>query len=59
MEHRIGGLEKENNGAAVSSHGMNHQIMCEIRETKINNIVNDIPLLEVEGEQSGEFLVVS
>jgi len=59
LEHRIGGLEKENNGAAVSSDGMNHQIMSEIRERKINNIADDIPLLEVEGEQSGDLLVIS
>jgi 2-oxoglutarate ferredoxin oxidoreductase subunit alpha len=59
LEHRVGGLEKQNNGAAVSSDGMNHQVMGEIRERKINNIINDIPLLEVEGEQSGDLLVIS
>jgi 2-oxoglutarate ferredoxin oxidoreductase subunit alpha len=58
LEHRIGGLEKQNNGSAVSSDGMNHQIMSEIRANKIDGIKNDIPLLEVEGEQSGELLVV-
>jgi 2-oxoglutarate ferredoxin oxidoreductase subunit alpha len=58
LEHRIGGLEKQNNGAAVSSDGMNHQIMCELRERKISQIANDIPLLEVEGEQSGDLLVI-
>jgi 2-oxoglutarate ferredoxin oxidoreductase subunit alpha len=58
LEHRVGGLEKLNNGAAVSSDGANHQLMCEIRERKINNIVDDIPLLEVEGEQSGDLLVI-
>ena len=58
LEHRIGGLEKQNNGTAVSSDGMNHHIMCEIREQKVNNIVNDIPLLEVHGDDSGELLVI-
>ena len=32
--------------------------MCEIRERKINNIVDDIPSLEVEGDKSGKLLVV-
>jgi len=59
LEHRIGGLEKQNNGSAVSSEGTNHQLMCEIRERKIKNIENDIPLAEVEGEQSGDLLVIS
>ncbi|MDR0927856.1 MAG: 2-oxoacid:acceptor oxidoreductase subunit alpha [Ignavibacteria bacterium] len=58
MEHRIGGLEKQNNGNAVSSDGMNHQVMSEIRDRKISQIANDIPLLEVEGSQNGDILVV-
>ena len=58
LEHRIGGLEKQNNGSVVSSDGMNHQIMCEIRAKKIEGIVRDIPDLEIIGEQSGELLVV-
>jgi len=58
LEHRIGGLEKLNNGAAVSSDGMNHQTMCEIRERKVNNIANDLPLLEVNGDPSGDLLVI-
>jgi 2-oxoglutarate ferredoxin oxidoreductase subunit alpha len=58
LEHRIGGLEKQNNGSAVSSDGANHQIMVEIRQKKVDNIANDIPLLEVEGEQKGDILVL-
>lgn len=58
LEHRVGGLEKQNNGAVVSSDGMNHQIMSEIRDNKIKGIVNDIPDLEVIGDESGDILVV-
>lgn len=58
LEHRIGGLEKENNGSAVSSNGINHEIMTEIRQRKISNIANDIPLVEVVGEQKGNLLVL-
>ncbi len=58
LEHRIGGLEKQNNGSAVSSDGMNHQVMTDIRQEKIDNIANDIPLAEVEGEQNGDLLLI-
>ncbi len=58
LEHRLGGLEKQNNGSAVSSDGMNHQIMSEIRDKKIKGIANDIPDLEIIGDQSGDLLVV-
>jgi 2-oxoglutarate ferredoxin oxidoreductase subunit alpha len=33
--------------------------MVEIRANKIANIVNDIPLAEVQGEQQGDLLVLS
>jgi 2-oxoglutarate ferredoxin oxidoreductase subunit alpha len=58
LEHRVGGLEKQNNGSAVSSDGINHQIMCDIRNKKIIGIENDIPELEVIGEQNGDLLVI-
>lgn len=59
LEHRIGGLEKEDITGLVSQDPMNHQKMSEIRANKVANIANDIPLLEVEGEESGDLLVVA
>jgi 2-oxoglutarate ferredoxin oxidoreductase subunit alpha len=59
MEHRIGGLEKDNGSGLVSHDPMNHQRMCEIRAEKIDNIANDIPEVVVDGPESGELLVVS
>jgi 2-oxoglutarate/2-oxoacid ferredoxin oxidoreductase subunit alpha len=58
MEHRIGGLEKEDVSGIVSHDPMNHQKMVEIRQKKVENIANDIPLAEVEGEQEGDLLVI-
>jgi 2-oxoglutarate/2-oxoacid ferredoxin oxidoreductase subunit alpha len=58
MEHRIGGLEKEDGSGIVSHDPMNHQRMVEIRQKKVENIANDIPLVEVEGEQEGDLLVI-
>lgn len=59
LEHRIGGLEKDNGSGLVSHDPMNHQRMCEIREEKVQLIANDIPLLEVDGPESGDLLVIS
>lgn len=59
MEHRIGGLEKENGSGLVSHDPMNHQKMCEIRAKKIENIAFDIPEVIVDGPESGDLLVIS
>jgi len=59
LEHRIGGLEKDNGSGLVSHDPMNHQRMCEIRAEKIARIADDIPLAEVDGPESGDLLVIS
>jgi len=59
MEHRIGGLEKEDGSGVVSTDPMNHQKMVETRQRKIENIANDIPELEVVGEAEGDLLLLS
>lgn len=58
LEHRIGGLEKQNITGNVSYDGENHQLMVQLRAKKIKNIANDIPELEIEGEKKGELLVL-
>lgn len=57
FQHRIGGLEKDIDGC-VSHDPENHQKMVEIREEKVNRIVEMVPALEVIGEKEGELLVV-
>jgi 2-oxoglutarate ferredoxin oxidoreductase subunit alpha len=58
LEHRIGGLEKEEGTGNVSYETENHQYMTDMRAWKIANIANDIPPLEVEGEKKAETLVL-
>jgi len=58
LEHRIGGLEKDELKGSVSHDPVNHEKMVKIREEKIQRIANFIPKLEVEGKQSGDILVV-
>ena len=56
-QHRIGGLEKDAAGN-VSHDPMNHQRMTDIREAKVNRVVEMIPDIEVDGDQEGDLLIV-
>ena len=58
LEHRIGGLEKADIYGTVNYDPENHNKMIHLRAQKIKNIENDIPELEVDGEQQGELLVL-
>lgn len=59
MEHRIGGLEKEDGSGNVSSDSANHEKMVKLRQEKVERIANDIPEAVVEGEQAGDILMIS
>jgi 2-oxoglutarate ferredoxin oxidoreductase subunit alpha len=58
LEHRLGGLEKEDITGNVSYDPANHEHMVHVRAQKIANIANEIPLLEVKGPQEGDLLVI-
>ncbi len=58
LRHRIGGLEKEDVTGEVSHDAMNHQIMVELREQKVQKVAEFIPQLEVVGPDEGDLLVV-
>lgn len=58
LEHRVGGLEKHELVGNVSYDADNHQLMTDLREWKIRNIANDIPELEVYGDEEAELLVL-
>jgi len=57
FEHRIGGLEKNITGT-VSHNPENHQKNCEIREEKVQRVIDMVPDLEVCGDEDGEVLIV-
>ncbi|MDF1877645.1 2-oxoacid:acceptor oxidoreductase subunit alpha [Sulfurimonas sp. SAG-AH-194-L11] len=59
LEHRIGGLEKDYETGNVSYDPENHQKMCEARQKKVEKAANNIPLQELEGDESGDLLVIS
>ena len=59
LEHRIGGLEKEEATGNISYDPENHQLMTEIRAWKVANIANDIPDVEVDDPDGADLLVLS
>ena len=59
LEHRVGGLEKQDITGNVSYDPDNHQHMTDVRQQKVDNIANDIPEQAVVGPESGDLLVVS
>ena len=58
LEHRIGGLEKGNIDGAVNYEPENHDLMTRLRFEKIERIADDIPPLEVFGDEEGGDLLV-
>ncbi|MEQ9412497.1 MAG: 2-oxoacid:acceptor oxidoreductase subunit alpha, partial [Cyclobacteriaceae bacterium] len=58
FEHRIGGLEKQENTGNVSYDPVNHEDMVKVRAEKVERVANYIPDLEVMGEGKGKLLVV-
>ena len=59
LEHRLGGLEKQDGTGNVSYDSDNHQHMTLIRRQKVDNIADYIPEQTVEGPEEGDLLVVS
>jgi 2-oxoglutarate ferredoxin oxidoreductase subunit alpha len=58
LEHRIGGIETEQNTGNVSYLPQNHLHMVEMREEKVRRVQQDIPPIEVNGPAKGRLLVV-
>lgn len=57
-EHRIGGLEKDYNSSGISIDPLNHQKMIYTRKEKIEKIADVIPLLEIQGDEDADLLIV-
>ncbi|NNE36583.1 MAG: 2-oxoacid:acceptor oxidoreductase subunit alpha, partial [Rhodothermales bacterium] len=58
LEHRIGGLEKEHETGNVSYDAENHEFMTKLRAEKIQRVQQEIPPVEIYGDQEGDVLVV-
>lgn len=59
IEHRVGGLEKEENTGDVSYNPDNHQKMTDLRQGKVDKIADFIPLQTLDsGKEKGDVLVL-
>jgi 2-oxoglutarate/2-oxoacid ferredoxin oxidoreductase subunit alpha len=58
LEHRIGGIEKQDVTGNINYEGGNHEHMCHVRWKKIENIALTIPDLVVHGKDDAELLVL-
>jgi 2-oxoglutarate ferredoxin oxidoreductase subunit alpha len=59
LEHRIGGLEKQDITGNVSYDPANHQHMVNLRAEKVARVANDIPSQKLDGPATGDLLVLS
>ncbi len=59
LEHRIGGLEKQDVSGNINYEPLNHEKMVRLRAAKVEAITQDIPLVEPEGDQDGDLLIVA
>ncbi len=58
LEHRLGGLEKEDKTGNVSYNPQNHEVMTILREQKISGIADDIPEIEINGDADADLLLL-
>lgn len=59
LEHRIGGIEKQNITGNISYEPENHQLMVKIRQEKIDKIAEYIPEQKLDsGQDKGKVLVL-
>lgn len=59
LEHRIGGLEKQNITGNVNYEPENHQLMVKIRQEKVDKIADYIPEQKLDsGPEKGKILVL-
>ena len=59
LEHRIGGLEKQDVTGNINYEPLNHENMVRIRAAKVAGIAQDIPDAVPAGDPEGDLLIVA
>ena len=59
LQHRIGGIEKEDGTGNVNYDPLNHEHMVKLRAEKIARIAGDIPEVDVDDPDGAELLVLT
>jgi 2-oxoglutarate ferredoxin oxidoreductase subunit alpha len=58
LEHRIGGLEKQDGTGNVNYEPLNHERMVRLRAAKVAAVVQDVPDAVPAGDPDGDLLLV-
>jgi 2-oxoglutarate ferredoxin oxidoreductase subunit alpha len=59
LEHRVGGIEKENETGNISYDPDNHELMVKLRQEKVDRIADFIPLQMLDnGNEKGKLLIL-
>ena len=59
LEHRIGGLEKQDVTGNINYEPLNHEKMVRLRAAKVEAIAQDIPDVVPAGDPDGDLLIVA
>jgi len=59
LEHRLGGLEKQDGTGIVSYDPDNHERMCRLRAEKVARVADFVSQAEPDGPAAGDLLVLS
>jgi 2-oxoglutarate/2-oxoacid ferredoxin oxidoreductase subunit alpha len=58
LQHRIGGLEKEDVTGNISYDPHNHALMTRLRAQKLESLAAEVPALEVDADEGAQLLVL-
>jgi 2-oxoglutarate ferredoxin oxidoreductase subunit alpha len=58
LEHRVGGLEKQEGTGNVNYEPLNHERMVHLRAAKVEAVVQDVPDAVPAGDPEGDLLLV-
>jgi 2-oxoglutarate ferredoxin oxidoreductase subunit alpha len=59
LEHRVGGLEKQDVTGNVNYEPLNHERMVRLRAAKVEAVVQDVPDVLPAGDPDGDLLIVA
>ena len=58
LEHRVGGLEKQETTGNVNYEPLNHERMVQLRARKVELVVQDVPDVVPAGDPEGDLLLI-
>jgi 2-oxoglutarate ferredoxin oxidoreductase subunit alpha len=59
LEHRIGGIERQDVTGHVSYDPLNHETMVRLRAAKVEAVAQDVPDVVPAGDPDGDLLIVA